>query len=61
MTYPEKIDSKFRYVLLASQRAEQMMRGAVSKLEKPIIDVLLSSMAPTVMMFLAAASGGVLS
>ena len=28
---PEKIDSKFRYVLLASHRAEQMMRGAQSK------------------------------
>ncbi len=28
---PEKIDSKFRYVLLAAQRAEQMMRGARPK------------------------------
>ncbi len=28
---PEKIDSKFRFVLLASHRAEQMMRGAQSK------------------------------
>ncbi|MEM1206819.1 MAG: DNA-directed RNA polymerase subunit omega [Acidobacteriota bacterium] len=35
MTLPEKIDSKFRYVLLAAQRAEQMMRGAASKLDKP--------------------------
>ena len=25
---PEKIDSKFRFVLLASKRAEQIMRGA---------------------------------
>ncbi len=25
---PEKIDSKFRYVLLSAHRAEQMMRGA---------------------------------
>ena len=32
---PDKIDSKFRFVLLASQRAEQMMRGAQPKLDKP--------------------------
>ena len=32
---PEKIDSKFRFVLLASQRAEQMMRGAQPKVDKP--------------------------
>ena len=32
---PDKIDSKFRFVLLASQRAEQMMRGAQPKVEKP--------------------------
>ena len=32
---PEKIDSKFRYVLLAATRAEQLMRGAQSKLDKP--------------------------
>ncbi len=32
---PEKIDSKFRFVLLASQRAEQIMRGAMPKVEKP--------------------------
>lgn len=25
---PEKIDSKYRYVLLASQRAEQLIHGA---------------------------------
>ena len=30
---PEKIDSKFRYVLLAAQRAEQMMRGAAPRIE----------------------------
>ena len=28
---PEKIDSKYRYVLLASVRAEQMVGGARSK------------------------------
>ena len=32
---PEKIDSKFRFVLLASQRAEQRMRGAQPKIDKP--------------------------
>ena len=32
---PEKIDSKFRFVLLASRRAEQMMRGAQPKVDKP--------------------------
>ncbi len=32
---PEKIDSKFRYVLLAATRAEQLMLGAQSKLAKP--------------------------
>jgi DNA-directed RNA polymerase subunit omega len=30
---PEKIDSKFRFVLLASKRAEQMVRGARPKIE----------------------------
>ena len=30
---PEKIDSKFRFVLLASRRAEQMVRGARPKIE----------------------------
>jgi DNA-directed RNA polymerase subunit omega len=30
---PEKVDSKFRYVLLAARRAEQMVRGARPKLE----------------------------
>lgn len=32
---PDKIDSKFRYVLLAATRAEQLMLGAQSKLAKP--------------------------
>lgn len=32
---PEKIDSKFRFVLLAAQRAEQMMLGAPAKVELP--------------------------
>ncbi len=30
---PERIDSKFRFVLLAAQRAEQLMRGARPKVE----------------------------
>ena len=30
---PERIDSKFRYVLLAAQRAEQMLRGARAKID----------------------------
>lgn len=30
---PEKIDSKFRFVLLAAQRAEQLMRGAQPRLD----------------------------
>ena len=29
---PEKIDSKFRYVLLAARRAEQLIRGAPKRL-----------------------------
>ncbi len=29
---PERIDSRFRFVLLAAARAEQMMRGAEAKL-----------------------------
>ncbi len=32
---PEKIDSKFRFVLLASKRAEQFMRGAQPKITRP--------------------------
>lgn len=30
---PEKIDSKYRYVLLASQRAEQLIYGAAARSE----------------------------
>jgi len=30
---PKKIDSKYRYVLLASQRAEQLIQGAKPKTE----------------------------
>lgn len=30
---PEKIDSKFRYVLLAANRAEQLMHGAAPKVD----------------------------
>ena len=30
---PEKIDSRFRLVLLAAHRAERMMRGALPKVE----------------------------
>ena len=33
MEIPEKIDSKFRYVLLAARRAEQMVRGARPRVE----------------------------
>ncbi len=32
---PERIDSKFRFVLLAAQRAEQMMLGAPARVELP--------------------------
>ena len=30
---PERIDSKFRFVLLSANRAEQIMRGAVPRIE----------------------------
>jgi DNA-directed RNA polymerase subunit omega len=30
---PDRIDSKFRFVLLAAERAEQMMRGARPKMD----------------------------
>lgn len=30
---PEKIDSKFRYVLLSAERCEQLMRGAQPKVD----------------------------
>lgn len=32
---PEKIDSKFRYVLLAAHRAEQLIQGAQPKTTVP--------------------------
>ena len=32
---PERIDSKFRYVLLSAHRAEQILRGAVPRIELP--------------------------
>ena len=31
MELPPRVDSTFRYVLLAARRAEQLMRGAVTK------------------------------
>ena len=31
---PEQIDSKFRFVLLAAHRAEQMMRGARPRVDE---------------------------
>ncbi|HRR13101.1 MAG: DNA-directed RNA polymerase subunit omega [Thermoanaerobaculia bacterium] len=31
MELPPRVDSTFRYVLLAARRAEQLMRGAVAK------------------------------
>lgn len=30
---PDKVDSKFRFVLLAAERAEQMLRGAKPKID----------------------------
>ncbi len=30
---PERVSSKFRYILLAAKRAEQLMMGAVPKFE----------------------------
>ncbi len=32
---PERVDSTFRYVLLAARRAEQLMRGGRPKVELP--------------------------
>ena len=32
---PDKIDSKFRFVLLAANRAEHMMQGALPKIDDP--------------------------
>jgi DNA-directed RNA polymerase omega subunit len=31
---PNKIDSKFRFVLLAANRAEDMMQGAIAKVDE---------------------------
>lgn len=36
---PEDVDSRFRFVLLAATRAEQLMRGAVPKLANPGVKV----------------------
>lgn len=36
-TVLESMDSKFRYVLLVAQRAEQIMRGARTKLDLPTV------------------------
>jgi DNA-directed RNA polymerase subunit omega len=33
MEYPDKIDSKFRFVLVAARRAEQLVRGAQPKMD----------------------------
>ncbi len=30
---PDKIDSRFRYVLLAAERAEQLLRGGSAKID----------------------------
>lgn len=32
---PDKVDSKFRFVLVAARRAEQLMQGARVRLESP--------------------------
>ncbi len=33
MKFPENMDSKFRFVLVAATRAEQLMRGAPAKVQ----------------------------
>lgn len=33
MKFPENMDSKFRFVLVAASRAEQLMRGAPAKVQ----------------------------
>lgn len=35
---PERIDSTFRYVLIAAKRAEQLLRGARPKIEHGVND-----------------------
>jgi DNA-directed RNA polymerase subunit K/omega len=32
---PQRVDSTFRYILVAAKRAEQLMRGARAKVEIP--------------------------
>jgi len=32
---PEKLDSKYRFVTLASKRAEQLQTGALARVEQP--------------------------
>lgn len=32
--FPEKVDSKFRFVLLAARRAEQLVRGAQERMPR---------------------------
>ncbi|MCH7666556.1 MAG: DNA-directed RNA polymerase subunit omega [Acidobacteria bacterium] len=34
LKFPDRIDSKFRFVLLSAQRAEQLVRGAQPKIEQ---------------------------
>lgn len=41
---PEKIDSKFRFVLLAANRAEQLLRGALPKSEHGPVKVTRAAM-----------------
>ncbi len=41
---PEKIDSKFRFVLLAANRAEQLLRGALPKREHGPVKVTRAAM-----------------
>lgn len=42
---PEKVDSKFRYVLLAATRCEQIMQGAPLRMEHPPQNRKLTRMA----------------
>lgn len=36
LKFPDKIDSKFRFVLLSAARAEQLVRGAQPKAEERV-------------------------
>lgn len=38
ISLPERIDSKFRYVLLAASRAEQLAQGALAKATAPELE-----------------------